>query len=69
MIGASACALVLECHGETLRLLADELGVLISGLAHGAALMRKRGCGNTRPWRGLRALDTAAAFVRHDNRP
>ena len=66
---SGACALSLECHGETLRLLADELGVHISGLAHGAAMMRKRGCGSSRLWRRLRALDTAAAFLRHVNRP
>ena len=66
---SGACALVLKCHGETLRLLADELGVHISGLAHGAALARKRGCGSPRFWRRLRALDTTAAFLRHVNRP
>ena len=50
-------------------MLADELGVHISGLADGAALMRKRGCGNTRLWRRLRGLVSAVAFVRHVNRP
>ena len=64
-----ACACVLECHGYTLRPLADELGVHITGLAHGAALMRKCGCGSPRLWPRLRALDTTAAFPRHVNRP
>ena len=36
-----ACAPILECHGETLRLLADELGDDTSGLAHDAATMKK----------------------------
>ena len=64
MAGLDATALILQAHGEALRLIADSTGQHFQGLAQASRTLRKQGLPSNVA-RKLQHLDAAASLARH----
>ena len=64
MAGLDSTTLILQAHGEALRLIADSTGQHFQGLAQASRTLRKQGLPSNVA-RKLQHLDAAASLARH----